>query len=48
MELKRILAKDARSANEKAVSLYGSEVMVISCNKVDNLTELIEIGRAHV
>ena len=41
MELKRILAKDARSANEKAVSLYGSEVMVISCNKVDNLTELI-------
>lgn len=41
MELKRILAKDARSANEKAVSLYGPEVMVISCNKVDSLTELI-------
>ena len=41
MELKRILAKDARSANEKAVALYGPEVMVISCNKVDHQMELI-------
>ncbi len=41
MELKRILAKDARSASEKATALYGSEVMVISCNKVGAQTELI-------
>lgn len=41
MELKRILAKDARSANEKAAALYGSEVMVISCNRVGTQTELI-------
>ena len=41
MELKRILAKDARSANEKAVALYGKEVMVISCNKAGDQTELI-------
>lgn len=41
MELKRILAKDARSANEKAAALYGSEVLVISCNKVGSQTELI-------
>lgn len=41
MELKRILAKDARSANEKAIALYGGDVMVISCNKVGNQTELI-------
>jgi flagellar biosynthesis protein FlhF len=41
MELKRILAKDARSANEEAASLYGGEVMVISCSKVGTQTELI-------
>lgn len=41
MELKRILAKDARSANEKAVAMYGPDVMVISCNKVDHQMELI-------
>lgn len=41
MELKRILAKDARSANEEASRLYGGEVMVISCSKVGDHTELI-------
>lgn len=41
MELKRILAKDARSAHEKAAALYGGDVMVISCNRVGTQTELI-------
>ena len=41
MELKRILAKDARSANEKAAALYGGDVLVISCNRVGTQTELI-------
>ena len=30
MELKRILAKDLRRATEKAVKLYGEDVLVIS------------------
>jgi flagellar biosynthesis protein FlhF len=41
MEIKRILAKDARSANEKAAALYGGDVLVISCNRVGTQTELI-------
>lgn len=41
MELKRILARDSRSANEKAVQLYGPEVLVISSQRVDQQTELI-------
>lgn len=41
MEIKRILAKDARSAHEKAAALYGGDVMVISCNRVGTQTELI-------
>lgn len=41
MELKRILAKDAKSANEKAVALYGPEVLVISSARVRGQTELI-------
>ena len=41
MELKRIIARDARSANEKAISLYGPDVLVISTSKVRGQTELI-------
>ena len=41
MELKRILARDARSANEKAIAQYGADVLVISSSQVNGLTELI-------
>jgi len=41
MELKRIIAKDSRSANERAIALYGPEVLVISTQRIDNQTELI-------
>jgi flagellar biosynthesis protein FlhF len=41
MELKRILARDIRAANEKAVAQYGSDVLVISSSQVNGLTELI-------
>ena len=41
MELKRIIAHDSRAANEKAIQLYGPEVLVISCQRVDDQTELI-------
>jgi flagellar biosynthesis GTPase FlhF len=41
MELKRILARDTRSATEKAMSLYGPDVLIISNHRVDGQTELI-------
>ena len=41
MELKRILARNARTANEKAIAQYGPDVLVISCSQVNGLTELI-------
>lgn len=41
MELKRILARDSRSANEKAIQLYGSDVLIISSQRLDDQTELI-------
>lgn len=41
MELKRIIAKDTRTANEKAMALYGSEVLIISSCQVRGQTELI-------
>lgn len=41
MELKRIIARDSRAANDKAIQLYGPEVLVISSQRVDNQTELI-------
>lgn len=41
MELKRIIARDSRAANDKAIQLYGPDVLVISSQRVDNQTELI-------
>jgi flagellar biosynthesis protein FlhF len=41
MELKRIIARDTRSANEKAIALYGPDVLIISMQKVEGQTELI-------
>ena len=41
MELKRIIARDSRSANEKAIQLYGPDVLIISSQRVDQQTELI-------
>jgi flagellar biosynthesis GTPase FlhF len=41
MELKRILARDSRAANEKAIQLYGQDVLIISSQRLDNQTELI-------
>jgi flagellar biosynthesis protein FlhF len=41
MELKRILARDAKAANEKAIAMYGPEVLVISSCQVRGQTELI-------
>ena len=41
MELKRIIARDSRSANEKAMALYGPDVLVIANHSVDGQTELI-------
>ena len=49
MELKRILARDIRAANEKAVAQYGPDVLVISSGQVNGLTELIvAIDLAHM
>jgi flagellar biosynthesis GTPase FlhF len=41
MELKRIIARDTRSATEKAMALYGPDVLIISNNRVEGQTELI-------
>lgn len=41
MELKRILARDARAANDKAIAMYGPDVLVISSCQVRGQTELI-------
>jgi flagellar biosynthesis protein FlhF len=41
MELKRILARDARSAHDKAIALYGRDALVISSTQVNGQTELI-------
>lgn len=41
MELKRILAKDTKSANDKAIALFGPDVLVISSARVRGQVELI-------
>lgn len=41
MELKRILAQDIRRATEKAVALYGKDVLFVSNAKVNGMTEVI-------
>ena len=41
MELKRILARDTRSATEKAMALFGPDVLIISNHRVEGQTELI-------
>jgi len=41
MELKRILARDLRSATEQATALYGSEALIISHEIVNGRTEVI-------
>lgn len=41
MELKRILAKDIRRATEKAVALFGQDVIFVSNSRVNGMTEVI-------
>jgi flagellar biosynthesis protein FlhF len=41
MQLKRILARDSRSATDKAIALYGSDVLIISNHLVNGQTELV-------
>ncbi|WP_350294236.1 hypothetical protein [Limnohabitans sp. Rim8] len=41
MELKRILARDTRSATERAISLYGPDVLIIANHRVGGQTELV-------
>ena len=41
MELKRILARDTRTATDKAISLYGDDVLIISNHTVNGQTELV-------
>ncbi len=41
MELQRILARDTRSATERAIELYGPDVLVISNQRVGHQTELV-------
>lgn len=41
MELKRILARDTRSATEEAIALYGKDVLIISNHRVGGQTELV-------
>jgi flagellar biosynthesis GTPase FlhF len=41
MELKRILARDTRSATEQAIAMYGKDVLIISNHRVGGQTELV-------
>jgi flagellar biosynthesis GTPase FlhF len=41
MELKRILARDTRTATEKAIALYGKDVLIVANQRVGGQTELV-------
>ena len=41
MQLKRILARDTRTATDKAIALYGDDVLIISNHMVNGQTELV-------
>ena len=41
MELKRILARDTRTATEQAIRLYGEDVLIVSNHRVGQQTELV-------
>jgi flagellar biosynthesis protein FlhF len=41
MELKRILARDTRTATEKAIALYGHDVLIVANQRVGGQTELV-------
>lgn len=41
MELKRILARDNRTASEEAMTKYGRDVLIVSSNRVNGQVELI-------
>ena len=41
MQLKRILARDSRAATDKAIAMYGSDVLIISNHVVNGQTELV-------
>jgi flagellar biosynthesis protein FlhF len=41
MELKRILARDSRTASEEALAQFGPDVLIVSSNRVNGQTELI-------
>ena len=41
MELNRILARDTRTATEKAMAMFGPDVLIISNHRVEGQTELI-------
>jgi flagellar biosynthesis GTPase FlhF len=45
MELQRILARDARSATDQALSRFGPDVFVISNQRVAGQTELMWMSR---
>lgn len=47
MKLHLITAPDARTANEKAVSLYGRDVLIVSSAQVNGTTELIVAADTH-
>ena len=41
MELKRILARDSRTATAKAIELYGRDALIVSNERVNGQSEVI-------